>query len=181
MRSTYSDGKEIVIDFLTWECQAVPLTSISAGLKGEQPDRDSYNELQRRVLINVDERPAFPREFTEDHIVIFIPCETTRGTIFIQNMDVYNACEAACEAKRRPVGAKICCSLKGLSTMGELAYRVVDAINVGYTTMGLDVWQHVRDQSLRQIYRRCETDYFEVVLVKTLAGTEQAPYTLHNA
>lgn len=77
MRSTYSDGKEIVIDFLTWECQAVPLTSISVGMKGEQPDRDSYTELQRRMLINVDERPAFPRELTEDHIIIFIPCEVS--------------------------------------------------------------------------------------------------------
>lgn len=114
-------------------------------------------------------------------------------------MGVFNACGAACKAKRKPVGAKIYCSLKGISTMGELAYRVVDAISVGYTvsklvcicdlasltrfmqTMGLDVWQHVRDRSLRQIYRRYETDYFEVVLVETLAGTEQAPYTPHYA
>ncbi|KAI0787406.1 hypothetical protein C8Q74DRAFT_1446128 [Fomes fomentarius] len=159
MPSTHSDReKEITINFLDWNSFPVPLDKILTEFKEEQ---EHVTRDQISILASADHDPWFPDGFTEDEINICVPVP---GNHYTGNRLVYQYWSAFCREKGTDHAVTIGCSLKSLSNMGELAYRVAYAIYCAYRAMGLDLDWLTKGKALRQLYRRWGTEAFEVVL-----------------
>ena len=73
MRTTYSDGREITVDFLTWECRAVPLVDILRELHPMQ-ERSPADYQWMHVLPSARENPGLPLGSEYDSFGLMLEC-----------------------------------------------------------------------------------------------------------